>query len=181
MHLTLAKVLLLLMSIYQRLNWGVNKKKKHWWSHGLLHRPQLKGWVIKPRIVTPRKPNSARRSVVKTFLSNKKKIIAYIPGVGHNLRRYSTVLIRGGGARDLPNVSYTVIRGCFDLHGLIKKSKRRSIYGVKWPKTKFKKNRRFNRPLVTRDSKKKDIKNSGQNVKTFVKQIRNLKEKKKKL
>ena len=83
------------------------------------------------RICTPRKPNSARRPVVKARLSSKKKTLAHIPGAGHNLRRHSRVLICGVGARDLPVVNYTCLRGVYDFSPLFSKKKRRSIYGVK--------------------------------------------------
>ncbi len=92
--------------------------------------PQSRGVVMRARIVTPKKPNSARRPVVKVVLVNKNRVTAHIPGIGHNLRRHSTVLIRGGGARDLPGVSYSCVRGVFDLAGVLNKTKRRSIYGV---------------------------------------------------
>jgi small subunit ribosomal protein S12 len=97
--------------------------------------PQRKGVVIRLRICTPRKPNSARRPVVKLFLSSKRKTIAHIPGSGHSLKRYSKVIISGVGPKDLPGVHYTCIRGKFDCESLIKKTKRRSIYGVKLPPT----------------------------------------------
>lgn len=93
--------------------------------------PQKKAIVMRLRICTPRKPNSARRPVVKAKLSNKKKVISHIPGSGHNLRRHSRVLICGVGARDLPVVNYTCIRGVYDFSPLFSKKKRRSIYGVK--------------------------------------------------
>jgi len=109
--------------------------------------PQRLCVVIKIRIVTPRKPNSARRQAVKTFIFSTKDflrrfITAYIPGTGHNLRKHSNVLVRGGGARDLPGVRYTCIRGVLDLGGVNLKTKRRSIYGVsqslkKKPRKKF--------------------------------------------
>lgn len=83
------------------------------------------------RICTPRKPNSARRPVVKTKLSSKKKALAHIPGSGHTLRRHSRVLVCGVGARDLPVVNYSCIRGVFDFAPLFSKRRRRSIYGVK--------------------------------------------------
>ena len=35
----------------------------------------------------------------------------YIPGEKHNLQEYSSVLISGGGAQDLPGVKYHVVRG----------------------------------------------------------------------
>lgn len=104
--------------------------------------PQKKGMVLKTRIVTPKKPNSARRPVAKIFLVNKKQTVAHIPGIGHNLRKHSNVLIRGGGARDLPGVSYTCIRGVYDLNSVLNKNTRRSIYGVSIPENKKLKLRR---------------------------------------
>lgn len=96
----------------------------------LLQNPQKKGVVQKVRIQTPRKPNSARRQVVKLFLTTRKFTVSYIPGSGHTLKKHSTVIIRGGGARDLPGVYSSCIRGLKDLKGLMSKKRRRSIYGV---------------------------------------------------
>ena len=93
--------------------------------------PQIKGVVVKVRITTPRKPNSARRPVVKVLLSSKKQRVAHIPGKGHNLRKHSEVLISGVGARDLPGVHFSCIRGVYDLSPVSGKIRRRSIYGVK--------------------------------------------------
>lgn len=116
-----------------------NKKK----NFGILNKnPQKKGIVIKTRIITPKKPNSARRPVVKIVLVNKKQTVAHIPGIGHNLRKHSNILIRGGGARDLPGVSYTCVRGVYDLAGVLNKQRRRSIYGVSVPENKKLKLRR---------------------------------------
>lgn len=84
-------------------------------------------------IITPKKPNSARRPAVKTFFSSGLGAIAHIPGSGHNLRRHSDVLVRGGGARDLPGVNFSCIRGVYDLLPLKDKTRRRSIYGAKRP------------------------------------------------
>jgi small subunit ribosomal protein S12 len=42
-------------------------------------------------------------------------IIAYIPGQGHNLQEYSSVLVAGGRAPDLPGVRYTLIKGKYDF------------------------------------------------------------------
>ena len=95
--------------------------------------PQRKGIVLRLRICTPRKPNSARRPVIKTMLSTQKKALSHIPGSGHTLKRHSRSLIKGVGARDLPVVNYTCIRGVYDFEPLFKKKKRRSIYGVKLP------------------------------------------------
>ncbi len=105
-------------------------------------KPQIKGVVVKVRITTPRKPNSARRPVVKVLLSNKKQRVAHIPGKGHNLRKHSEVLISGVGARDLPGVHFSCIRGVYDLSPVSGKVRRRSIYGVKKPDMLKKKLRR---------------------------------------
>lgn len=109
--------------------------------------PQIKGVVVKVRITTPRKPNSARRPVVKTLLSSKKQRVAHIPGKGHNLRKHSEVLISGVGARDLPGVHFSCIRGVYDLSPVTGKIRRRSIYGVKKQDLSKKKLRRKFRVL----------------------------------
>lgn len=106
--------------------------------------PHKKAIVLRLRICTPRKPNSARRPVVKAKLSNKLKLLSHIPGSGHNLRRHSRSLISGTGARDLPVVNYTCIRGVYDFLPLFSKRRRRSIYGVKQlPELKKHVRRRF--------------------------------------
>ena len=80
---------------------------------------------------TPKKPNSALRKLVKLKLTNQKRVYAYIPGEGHNLQEYSTVLIRGGRVKDLPGVKYHLIRGKLDLSGLTNRKTSRSKYGTK--------------------------------------------------
>lgn len=92
--------------------------------------PNRKGVVRQVRIQTPRKPNSARRTVFKLWLTNKRHTVSSIKGKGHTLKRYSTVLISGTGARDLPGIYSHCIRGKFDLKGVYTKIRRRSIYGV---------------------------------------------------
>jgi small subunit ribosomal protein S12 len=93
--------------------------------------PQKKGICIKLVVRAPKKPNSALRKLVKLRLSNGKKIYAYIPGEGHNLQQYSTVLMRGGRVKDLPGVKYHLIRGKLDLLGIKKRKTSRSKYGTK--------------------------------------------------
>lgn len=119
-----------------------NRKFKKKLNPVLSTRPQIKGVVTKVRITTPRKPNSARRPVVKVLLSNKAQRVAHIPGKGHNLRKHSEVLISGVGARDLPGVHFSCIRGVYDLSSVVGKVRRRSIYGVKKPDILKKKLRR---------------------------------------
>jgi len=115
------------------------KKKK---NSILGNRPEISGVVTKVRVATPRKPNSARRAVVKVLLSNKKQRVVHVPGKGHNLRKHSEALISGVGARDLPGVHYSFIRGVYVLTPVSGKNRRRSIYGVKRPDTLKKKLRR---------------------------------------
>lgn len=125
------------MSTIQQLNKKFSlKKKQHSRTPGLKKCPQAKGNVKRPCIVTPRKPNSARRPVAKVFLNNRKRVTAHIPGIGHNIRAHSSILVRGGGARDLPGVRYTCVRGAYDFAGVVGKKRRRSIYGVKQPVNK---------------------------------------------
>lgn len=111
------------------------KKYKRYLSAALFSCPQARGYALRVRITTPRKPNSARRATVKVRLNNKRRVVSYIPGKGHNVRKHSDLLIRGGGARDLPGVYYSCIRGVLDLAGVLNKSKRRSIYGISQPAT----------------------------------------------
>ena len=82
-------------------------------------------------IRAPKKPNSARRKVVKVRLSSRKIVEAYIPGVGHSLQPYSTVLLRGGRVKDLPGVKYRLIRGKYDFKGVPNRVNARSKYGTK--------------------------------------------------
>ena len=95
--------------------------------------PQKKGVCLKVYTTTPRKPNSATRKVAKISLTNNKKIIAYIPGIGHQLQQHSTVLIRWGRTQDLPGLRFKIIRGKFDSTPVEFRKTRRSKYGIKKP------------------------------------------------
>lgn len=95
--------------------------------------PQKRGICSKLFTRTPKKPNSALRKVARIRLSTKKFVVAYIPGEGHYLQEYSTVLIRGGRVKDLPGVKYHLIRGKLDFLGLKNRKKSRSKYGTKKP------------------------------------------------
>jgi small subunit ribosomal protein S12 len=92
---------------------------------------QKKGICIRVFTRTPKKPNSALRKVARVKLSNKLRVTAYIPGEGHNLQEYSTVLMRGGRVKDLPGVKYHLIRGKLDFVGLKDRKTSRSKYGTK--------------------------------------------------
>lgn len=95
--------------------------------------PYKKGICVKVYTTKPKKPNSAIRKIAKVQLSNKKKIILAIPGIGHKLLVHSTVLVRGGRANDLPGVHYKAVRGKFDFNMEEKfaRKNKRSKYGKK--------------------------------------------------
>lgn len=107
------------------------KKKRRNKTPALEGCPQKKGVCLKMILRAPKKPNSALRRLTKIALTNKKKVYAYIPGEGHNIHPYSTVLMRGGRVKDLPGVKYHLIRGKLDLAGLHKRRTSRSKYGGK--------------------------------------------------
>ncbi len=99
-----------------------------------VHSPQKRGVCVAVRTVTPKKPNSALRKVARVRLSNNEEVMAYIPGIGHNLQEHSVVLIRGGRVKDLPGVRYHIVRGTLDTAGVDNRMQSRSKYGAKRPK-----------------------------------------------
>ncbi|RYR53088.1 hypothetical protein Ahy_A06g027977 [Arachis hypogaea] len=64
--------------------------------------------------ITPKKPNSALRKVVRVRLTSEFEITAYIPGIGHNLQEHSIFLVRGGRVKNLPGGRYHIVRGTLD-------------------------------------------------------------------
>ena len=97
--------------------------------------PQRRGVCTRVYTTTPKKPNSALRKVARVRLSSGFEVTAYIPGIGHNLQEHSVVLVRGGRVKDLPGVSYHIVRGTLDAQSVINRLQSRSKYGVKRPKT----------------------------------------------
>lgn len=97
--------------------------------------PHRKGVIYKIATMSPRKPNSARRTFAKVrLLFNNKKIFAKIPGIGeHHLQAHSIVLVRGHGPKDSPGINYHLIRGACDFvkEELFGRRNRRSKFGVK--------------------------------------------------
>ena len=94
--------------------------------------PQKKCECVKVLKMSPKKPNSAKRSVGVFKVSKKKKEIRlYIPGIGHSITMYTTGLFRGGKTQDLPSIRYKVIRGALNVSGVSGRTKARSKYGVK--------------------------------------------------
>jgi small subunit ribosomal protein S12 len=114
----------------------VKRKSK---TRALDGNPQKRGVCTIVRTMTPKKPNSALRKIAKVRLVNGFEVMAYIPGIGHNLQEHSVVLIRGGRVKDLPGVRYHIIRGILDAEGTQNRRQGRSKYGSKRPKEGAKK------------------------------------------
>ena len=120
-------------SIHQSSLRGVRIRKKRGCSvrslQGCCHK---KGIVTKLKIVSPKKPNSARRRVGRVKLTNNLNITIRIRGQGHNLQTFSNVLVSGGRANDLPGVRYSAIKGKLDFNYIetFTRINRRSKYGI---------------------------------------------------
>nr|YP_009130984.1 ribosomal protein S12 [Lonicera japonica]YP_009493976.1 ribosomal protein S12 [Lonicera tragophylla]YP_009494058.1 ribosomal protein S12 [Lonicera stephanocarpa]YP_009557969.1 ribosomal protein S12 [Lonicera macranthoides]YP_009558138.1 ribosomal protein S12 [Lonicera nervosa]YP_009558220.1 ribosomal protein S12 [Lonicera hispida]YP_009558302.1 ribosomal protein S12 [Lonicera ferdinandi]YP_009706215.1 ribosomal protein S12 [Lonicera calcarata]YP_010048493.1 ribosomal protein S12 [Lonicer len=84
--------------------------------------------------ITPKKPNSALRKVARVRLTSGFEITAYIPGIGHNSKEHSVVLVRGGRVKDLPGVRYHIVRGTLDADKVEGRQQGPLQYGVKKPK-----------------------------------------------
>jgi small subunit ribosomal protein S12 len=118
-------------TINQLVRSGRKKKTKYCKSPALDGNPVLKGVCVKVEHRKPKKPNSALRHIARVKLSNKKYIIAHIPGEGHNLQEHSSVLVRGGRVPDLIGVRYHIVRGTRDTQGVKDRKSSRSRYGAK--------------------------------------------------
>lgn len=98
-------------------------KKVRYPSRPLDGRPFMKGVVLRTLIKKPKKPNSANRKCVLVRLSNGKEMVAYVPGIGHNLQEHNIVLCRVGRVQDCPGVKIRCVRGKYDLGHVIKQTK----------------------------------------------------------
>lgn len=104
-------------------------------TKALRYCPQRRGTCLKTEIVSPKKPNSAERKIARIMLTTKAVVRAAIPGEGHNVQQFSSVLVRGGRVRDIPGIHYKIIRGACDISGVAQRSRGRSKYGTKqWKK-----------------------------------------------
>lgn len=91
----------------------IRSPRSRWLGGG----PHRKGIVYRIAVMSPRKPNSARRTIAKVrLLFNDKKVFAKIPGIGeHKLQAHSLVFLRGHGPKDTPGVNYHLVRGLCDF------------------------------------------------------------------
>jgi len=120
------------MSLKWRGRLRFRKKPK---ARAFLGAPHRKGVIYKIAIMSPRKPNSAKRTFAKVrLIFSKKKIFAKIPGIGeHYLQTHSIVLVRGHGPKDSPGINYHLIRGVCDFvrEESFGRMNRRSKFGLK--------------------------------------------------
>lgn len=120
-------------TIKQLTKYGRKKRKFKTPKKALLFSPQRKGVCMRVSTTSPKKPNSAVRKICRVKLSDGLVVTAAIPGHGHNLQKYSVVLIRGGRTRDVPGVKYKLIRGKYDLdlNEAVERTQSRSKWGLK--------------------------------------------------
>lgn len=110
------------------------KRKPNYSGTPLLkNSPFMKGVCVAVRITSPKKPNSAERKIVRVRIRTGRILTASIPGQGHNLQKYSAVLVRGGRANDVPACRYKVVRGKYDfsVDEDFERKKSRSKWGLK--------------------------------------------------
>ena len=107
------------------------QRPKRTFKLALLKNPQRKGLCLKIVIRSPKKPNSAKRKTTRILIpKTKTRVYCAIPGIGHNLQKWSNVLMRGGRRRDIPGVRYITIRGKYDLRFVVNRRTKRSKYGI---------------------------------------------------
>lgn len=108
--------------------WQMHEKgphvKKRAKKRPLNGKPFAKGVVLKTLIKKPKKPNSANRKCVLVRLSTGKEMVAYVPGIGHNLQEHNIVLCRVGRLQDCPGVKLKCVRGAYDLAHVVKSTQK---------------------------------------------------------
>jgi len=118
-------------TIQQLVRHGRKPRRTKTKTPALKGSPQRRGVCTQVRTMTPKKPNSALRKVARVRLTGGSEVLAYIPGVGHNLQEHSIVLVRGGRVKDLPGVRYKIVRAALDTAGVRDRKQARSKYGAK--------------------------------------------------
>lgn len=129
-------------TINQLVRKGRKRPRKRNKTPALRGCPQKRGVVTRVSTIDPKKPNSAKRRVVRVKLTNGLEVSAYDPGEGSSIQEHSSVLIRGGRVKDLPGVRYHVVRGALDstaaagptstsVNEKVYRNVSRSKYGVK--------------------------------------------------
>ena len=118
---------------------GKKKKKRFEPRWRLFGAPKKRGLVEVCRIMTPRKPNSAKRKICRVNIRktvNKRRpysVLAKLRGIMGFVQKHIQVLVSGGRANDLPGVRYMMIRNklSFTHKENIRRKKKLSKYGIK--------------------------------------------------
>lgn len=98
-----------------------------------LRGPQVAGLCWRIFMFAPKKPNSGHRRTVKVKIKTKKRddrLTARLTSYACWPSKYCRLLIEGGRMNDTPGVTYTAIRGAYDMPAHERRI-RRSIYGNK--------------------------------------------------
>lgn len=103
-------------------------KESHHLCTALKLNPHVRGRVLKQIIVTPRKPNSATRKVLRVALVNKKVVSTKVAGSGKYPQKFATVLVKGRGYKDTPSIKYQAMRGIYDCETFPELTRKRSLY-----------------------------------------------------
>jgi len=106
-------------------------KESHHLCTALKLNPQVKGRVLKQINVTPRKPNSANRKILRVRLVNGKTVSTKVAGSGKYPQKFYVVLVKGRGYKDTPSVKYQAMRGVYDCDTFRNMIRKRSLYSVK--------------------------------------------------
>src|SRR5438045_9745603 len=85
---------LIMPTISQLVRAGRKKIVSKTKSPALQNSPQKRGVCVRVFTQTPKKPNSALRTVARVRLTNGNEVTTYTPGVGPNLQEHSLVLLR---------------------------------------------------------------------------------------
>lgn len=97
--------------------------------------PQVRALLLRINIVSPRKPNSAKRRAAKVVsLKTKRKVFAHVPGIGEpGVNKNAIVMLEGGGFKDVGGVNYSLMRGMLGFTDVesFGRQNRRSKFGVK--------------------------------------------------
>jgi small subunit ribosomal protein S12 len=127
-------------TLNQRLKNPRRSPKKKPKSPLMEGKPQKKVVCEKVGKATPKKPNSAKRSVSTAIDANGKKAFSFIPGEKHDVSKHSTLLIRGGNRVDLVGYRTIAVRGARngDLKAVEGRKTSRSRYGTKMPGKRIK-------------------------------------------
>ncbi|KAJ8719929.1 hypothetical protein PYW07_011972 [Mythimna separata] len=82
--------------------------------------PRRQQHTLRPKYKNSDKEAQLGKPQVLVRLSTGKEMVAYVPGIGHNLQEHNLVLVRVGRLKDCPGVKLKCVRGKYDLPQVIK-------------------------------------------------------------